>query len=79
MNRLIPLALCLAAAAPAAAPPRPDSDAQTLVYFSEAGPVVIRLHLRLDGRPHRARFDELLDALFKEIDRDRDGVLSAAE
>jgi hypothetical protein len=65
------LALCLT--------PGAADDSQTLVYLSESGPVVIKLHMQLDGKSFRARFDDFLDALFKEIDRDGDGELSESE
>lgn len=62
-----------------AAPPRVTDDAENLVYFGDAGPVLIRLHMRVDGRPHREAWDEMIDKLFAYADRNKDGVLSEAE
>jgi Ca2+-binding EF-hand superfamily protein len=77
---LILVALCLASVpAFAAAPPREADDAQTMVYFAEGGPVIVRLHLRLDGLPFRQKYDAFIDTLFRQLDRDGDGALSQAE
>ena len=64
LRRILILALCLTAVGWAASPPTAADDSQTLVYFSESGPVVIRLHLRLEGKSFRARFDDFYGTQF---------------
>jgi Ca2+-binding EF-hand superfamily protein len=68
-----------------AAPPtpprveRPGDDVEDVVFFTEARPVLIRLHLRVDGKAHRLAWDGFLDKVFRYLDGDGDGVLSPAE
>jgi Ca2+-binding EF-hand superfamily protein len=66
-------------AAPAAGPPATADDTQKLVYLGERGPILVELHLRIDGQSFRARHQAFMDTLFDYLDRDRDGVLSRAE
>jgi Ca2+-binding EF-hand superfamily protein len=78
---LLPLAAALAVMpAPAApTPPAADDDAQDLVFFSDARPVLIRLHVRVDGKPYGAAWEAYVRELFNYLDRDGDGVLSKDE
>jgi Ca2+-binding EF-hand superfamily protein len=62
-----------------AAPARGESDLQKIVYLSDRGPIVIDLHLRIDGRSFRTAYSEFMARLFEYLDRDRDGVLSKTE
>jgi Ca2+-binding EF-hand superfamily protein len=93
-HHFAPLALLAAAAALLAAPPAeqaraaapatkaaaPDArDAQNVVFFSEARPVLIRLRIRVDGKPFRAAWDAYMDALFRHLDADGDGYLNKEE
>src|SRR5712692_6734691 len=55
------------------------SDVQDLVYFADSGPVLIRLHIRVDGKPLRDAWDEFTANLFQYLDLDGNGVLSQAE
>jgi Ca2+-binding EF-hand superfamily protein len=68
-----------ASARPAAA----AGDTQDVVFFGDTRPVLIRLHLRIDGKPydavHRAAWDDYLKVLFRQLDQDGDGLLSEAE
>jgi Ca2+-binding EF-hand superfamily protein len=58
-------------------------DVQDLVFLADARPVLIRLHLRVDGRPfrevHRAAWDDYLKELFRQLDQDGDGFLNDTE
>jgi Ca2+-binding EF-hand superfamily protein len=58
-------------------------DVQDVVFLGDARPVLIRLHVRIDGRPfrevHRAAWDDYVRALFRQLDRDGDGFLNDAE
>lgn len=66
-------------------PPPPKNDApavgavQDIIYFAETRPILIRLHVEVDGQAFDAAWDEYIDALFKYLDRDGDGVLNATE
>jgi Ca2+-binding EF-hand superfamily protein len=57
----------------------PVGAVQDIVYFAETRPILIRLYVEVEGQPFDAAWDEYIDALFKYLDRDGDGVLSAAE
>jgi Ca2+-binding EF-hand superfamily protein len=57
----------------------PPGAVQDIVYFAETRPILIRLHVEVDGQPFDAAWDEYIEALFKYLDRDGDGVLSPAE
>jgi Ca2+-binding EF-hand superfamily protein len=61
------------AAEPAAA------DARDLVFLGESGPILIRLHLQIEGKPLRVAWDSFVAELFRFLDRDGDGVLSDRE
>src|SRR5262249_34696995 len=54
-------------------------DAQDFVFLAEARPVLVRLHVRVDGKPLRATWDEFMKYLFNYLDTNRDGVLSKEE
>jgi Ca2+-binding EF-hand superfamily protein len=81
--------LALVAGGVAAAPEKPDAgpaplralpgDAQDLVLFLDARPYLIRLHLQIDGRSFQRTWDETVDRLFRYLDADGDGAMSAKE
>jgi Ca2+-binding EF-hand superfamily protein len=74
------LALGLLAVVGAADPPAaPAASVREVVYFGPAGPVRIRLHVSLDGRPADAVWNEAVESLFVFCDRNGDGVLDPAE
>ncbi len=56
-----------------------DKDVQDIVFFSPARPVLIRLHLRIDGQPYTKAWDDYMDQLFTYLDLNGDGVLSKEE
>jgi Ca2+-binding EF-hand superfamily protein len=68
-----------------AAPPvpprveRPGDDVEDVVFFTEARPVLIRLHVRVNGKAHRVAWENFIDKVFRYLDADGDGVLSPAE
>jgi Ca2+-binding EF-hand superfamily protein len=77
-------ALLLAPAGrPAQAPQRADpgsaEDVQDVLFFSDSRPVLIRLHILVDGKPYGGRWTEHLTRWFRFLDRDEDGFLSRAE
>ena len=56
---------------------------QDVVLLADKRPVLLRLHLQIDGRPFQAVHKEALDgylaALFTQLDADGDGFLSEEE
>jgi Ca2+-binding EF-hand superfamily protein len=61
-----------------AASPLTD-DVQDVLFLAEGRPMLFRLHLRVDGRPHAAAWGEYLGKLFDFLDRNGDGSLDRAE
>jgi Ca2+-binding EF-hand superfamily protein len=57
----------------------PPGAVQDIIYFAETRPILIRLHVEVDGKPFDEAWDEYIEALFKYLDRDGDGVLNVAE
>ncbi len=55
------------------------SDVQTLVYLAEDRPVLLRLHVLIDGKPYPAAWDAWMKKLFDYLDVNGDGSLSRAE
>jgi len=67
---------------PADAPAKPNEDAddtQDVLYVGQPYPVLIRLHLRIDGQPAQGRWDAYLEKLFKHLDRNNSGGLDRIE
>jgi Ca2+-binding EF-hand superfamily protein len=76
------LVACLAPAADQSKPeakPSATDDVQDFVFLAEARPVLIRLHVRVDGKPVQAAWDDFLKYLFGHLDINGDGVLSKEE
>jgi Ca2+-binding EF-hand superfamily protein len=72
------LALALAPA-PARAQGRSAAEVQDLAFFGGNRPVLLRVHVLLDGKPLGATRDRYVKRWFDFLDRDGDGVLSAEE
>jgi Ca2+-binding EF-hand superfamily protein len=72
------LAVCLS---PAADPPTTDKldDRHDFVFLGEARPVLIRMHVRVDGKPVQTAVDDFMQHLFAYLDRNGDNVLSKEE
>jgi Ca2+-binding EF-hand superfamily protein len=68
-----------AAGAEPAHPPPDGRDAFDVVFLDESRPVLMRLHVHLNGKPLQAAWDAFVDRLFRHLDANRDGVLSRAE
>jgi Ca2+-binding EF-hand superfamily protein len=76
------LSACLVLAEPSKPVPKPPAwtdKAQDVVFLSEARPVLIRLHVLVDGKPVKAAWDEFMHRLFAHLDVNGDGVLSKEE
>ena len=57
----------------------PTSDLQTLVYLGETRPVLLRLHVLIDGQPYPAAWDNWMKKLFAYLDVNGDGTLNRDE
>jgi Ca2+-binding EF-hand superfamily protein len=64
-------------------PEAAGDDVQDVLFPGEARPLLIRLHVRVDGQPframHRVAWEDYLRVLFRQLDQDGDGFLSEAE
>jgi len=49
------------------------------VFLASQRPVLIRLHVQIEGKPHYEKFFDFFKELFAQFDRDKDGVLSIEE
>jgi Ca2+-binding EF-hand superfamily protein len=52
---------------------------QDVLFFSDSRPVLIRLHLQVDGKPYATRWNEYLTRWFHFLDRDDDDFLDEKE
>jgi Ca2+-binding EF-hand superfamily protein len=56
-----------------------DGDHVDLIYFAGPQPVLLRLHLSVDGKPLAALWDDCIGKLFAYLDTNGDGVLDREE
>ena len=54
-------------------------DVQDVLFFHDTRPVLIRLHILVDGKPYPARWNEYLTRWFRFLDVDEDGFLNRKE
>ncbi|HTU23445.1 MAG TPA: EF-hand domain-containing protein [Gemmataceae bacterium] len=59
--------------------PAQRDDVQDFVFLAEARPVLVRLHVRMDGKPLSAAWDDFMKYLFAYLDLNGDGMLSKQE
>jgi Ca2+-binding EF-hand superfamily protein len=77
MNALaLGLTAWLLAAEPA---PAVNEDSHDFVFLAEARPVLVRVQVRIAGRPLQAARDDFMKHLFAHLDLDGDGVLNKEE
>ncbi len=66
-----------------AQPPREKEpaggDVQTLVYLGETRPVLLRLHILIEGKPYSTAWDDFMKKLFDYEDVNGDGSLNKEE
>jgi Ca2+-binding EF-hand superfamily protein len=55
------------------------ADVQDFVLLDEARPVLVRLHVRVDGEPFQAVWENFIDQLFRYLDVNGDGTLDRRE
>jgi Ca2+-binding EF-hand superfamily protein len=85
MRLALPVSVCLALAigtlpSGSAEGPRPEKhEYQDVLLLADDGPVLLRLHVQIDGKPYGTAWERYLDKLFADLDRDGDGFLSKAE
>ncbi|MBI1916044.1 MAG: EF-hand domain-containing protein [Planctomycetes bacterium] len=65
--------------APAAEKQKAASDVQDLVFLADGRPLLIRLHIRVDGKPYLAAWEEFVNYVFDQYDTNKDGVLDKDE
>jgi Ca2+-binding EF-hand superfamily protein len=70
---------CLLLAADEAKKPDSANDVQDVVFLGDARPVLMRLHLQVNGKPYLSLGDEYLGSLFDFLDRDGNGRLNKEE
>src|SRR5260370_41809958 len=82
----VPAAACALAVVegrpPAAEPaqrPMAAMDGYDFIFLGDTRPVLIRLRVRIDGKPLQQAWDDFIDSLFRYLDRDGNGVLSEEE
>jgi Ca2+-binding EF-hand superfamily protein len=74
-QNVVPLAV-----APAGQGKEPaGADMQTLVYLGETRPVLVRLHVLIEGKPYSTAWDDFMKKLFDYEDANGDGTLSKEE
>src|SRR5262249_4035459 len=56
-----------------------DDDVQDVVLLTDARPVLVRLHVHIDGEPFRAVWNGFMRHLFEWLDVNGDGVLDPDE
>lgn len=57
----------------------PRGDTRDVILMLKSGPIHVRLHLTLGGRPLSVVREEYLDRLMQDLDVDQDGVVSQQE
>lgn len=61
------------------APKASTGDVQDFVLLAPHRPMLIRLHLQVNGKPYRKAWDEFFDFLFTRLDSNKDGKLDEKE
>jgi Ca2+-binding EF-hand superfamily protein len=76
---LLAAGFALAGVEPADRPAPPAADVQDFVYLADHGPILVRAHVTVDGKPFRAAWEEYVTRVVKFLDADGDGKISAKE
>ncbi len=59
--------------------PGQAADVQDVIFLGKTRPVLMRLHILTDGKPHSQAWDDYVEKLFKFADNNGDGVLDEIE
>ena len=73
------IALALVPPCVMASTPAEPNDAEDLLYFAKHRLIILRMHVRVDGKSFAAIWDEYVDGVLADLDKDGDGVLSNQE
>ncbi len=73
------IALALVPLCVMASTPAEPNDAEDLLYFAKHRLIILRMHVRVDGKSFAAIWDEYVDGVLADLDKDGDGVLSNQE
>jgi Ca2+-binding EF-hand superfamily protein len=57
----------------------PPTEYKDFVFMASDRPVLIRLHLLIDGKPYYEKFFDYFKELFAQLDHNKDGVLTKKE
>lgn len=57
----------------------PEEEVQDVVFLGETRPLVLRLHVQVEGKGFRTAWDDFARKLYDYLDRDGDGTLSKDE
>ncbi len=66
-------------AAPKTETPKGEKDYQDIVHFADKRPVLLRLHVTVDGRPLAAIWNDYVSKVFEQLDTDKAGFLDQAK
>jgi len=72
-------ALCLLSATAAWAGPPESSETYQVLYLAEPGVVVLQLTVLVEGEGPQRRLEKFIDALWKDLDSNRDGTVTIDE
>lgn len=56
-----------------------EGDVQDFVFLAETRPLLVRLHVRVDGKPMTETWNDFMKYLFAHLDANGDGVLNKEE
>lgn len=56
-----------------------SDDVQHILYLGADGIIVLRLHVRIDGKSYRDVWNRYVDDLFRDLDTNKDNALSGRE
>ena len=73
------IALALTPTGATASTPAEPNDAEDLLYLAKDRLIILRMHVRVDGKSFAAIWDEYVDGVLKDLDKDGDGTLSNQE
>jgi Ca2+-binding EF-hand superfamily protein len=78
------LGLTALVAAEPSKPAKPDKAdpakaVQDLVFLGEQRPMLLRLHIQINGKPFLQAWEDYIAQIFQMLDKDKDGVLSKSE